>query len=110
METNRHCLHGMTALPANTKVGDLLPVFSGVEHELRVGKPNTECASCRKSFNQVRKPRKAVRLYLANTQIPVAFSLNICGACFSQYQLGGCRMDAVLASVESFLEGNRFSA
>jgi len=98
-------MHGMTKLPDGTKVGDLLPAFRDCDNEVHIGKPNAECASCRKPFNELRKRRKAVRIFPMNSPLPVAFSYDICGQCFNLYRQGGHGMDSVLASVESYFDG-----
>lgn len=102
-------LHGMTQLPPGKKVGELLPSFSKITQEVFAGKPNRECASCRKPFNVVRKPRKAVRMYPVRSALPVAFSFNICGHCLALYQKGGADRDGVLAAVEAYCEGREAS-
>jgi hypothetical protein len=95
----------MTPIPAGKTVGDLLPTFSGVDDEVHVGKPNPECASCRKPFNELRKRRKAVRLYPVASPIPVAFSFDICGRCLGLYQAGGLSREGLLAAVEAYCDG-----
>lgn len=102
-------LHGMTLLPPGANVGEMLPTFSGITEEVHVGKPNAECASCRKPFTTVRKPRKAVRMYPVRSALPVAFSFNICGHCLALYQKGGADRDGVLAAVEAYCEGREAS-
>jgi hypothetical protein len=99
-------LHSMTMIPEGKTVGDLLPVFSGVKHELFVGKSNPVCASCRKPFNAIRKPRKAIRMYPVAADVPLAYSFNICGACVRLVANGGADHDAVLASVEAYCEAS----
>lgn len=100
-----HPFHSLTELPLGATIGDILPAYSGVEHEVHLGKPNPECASCRKPFNQLRKRRKAVRLYPVTSPIPVAFSFDICGCCLRLYQAGGPSRDGVLAAVEAYCDG-----
>lgn len=102
-------LHGMTQLPPGKDVGEVLPVFAGIKHEIFVGKPSPVCASCRKPFNAIRKPRKAIRMYPVDAMLPVAFSYNICGACVRLVANGGADHDAVLASVQAFSEASEAS-
>lgn len=98
-------LHGMTPIPPGKTVSDLLPVYSKADNEVHLGAPNTECASCRKPFNALRKRRKAVRMYPVRSMIPVVFALDICGRCLALYQAGGASRDGVLASVEAYCDG-----
>lgn len=102
-------LHSMTQLLPGQKVGELLPAFSNITQEVFAGKSNPECASCRKPFTAVRKPRKAVRMYPVRSALPVAFSFNICGHCLAMYQKGGADRDGVLAAVEAYCEGRKAS-
>lgn len=98
-------LHGMTQLPPGKKVGDVLPIFSGITQEVFAGKPNLDCASCRKPFTAVRKRRKAVRMYPVRAALPAVFSFDICGRCLALYRKGGADRDGVLAAVEAYCEG-----
>jgi hypothetical protein len=95
-------LHGLDVLPAGLHVKDVLPAFSDVKHEVRVGKFSHVCASCRKPFNAVRKPRKEIRLYPVDIDVPFAWAYPICGGCVAKYRNGGVLMDGVLAAVEAF--------
>lgn len=106
MKTNKQ-LHGLTELPNGKLVGDLLEAFSGIKHEVFIGKPNPVCAGCRKPFDAVRKPRKAIRLYPVNSPIPIAYSFNICGHCLALLRRGGSAKDGVLAAVEAYCEGRK---
>jgi len=106
MDTSKaNFLHDITPIPEGKTVGDLLPVFSNVKNYIFAGDPNKVCASCRKPFTNVRKPRKAVRLYPVETKIPISFSLNICGRCLAIYERGGPGRDGFIASVGSFFYG-----
>ncbi|MBS1132517.1 MAG: hypothetical protein H6R16_3519 [Proteobacteria bacterium] len=98
-------LHGMTPIPPGKTFSDLLPTYAGAENEVHLGEPNSECASCRKPFNTLRKRRKAVRMYPVRSKVPVAFAFDICGACLALYQAGGASRDGVLAAVESYCDG-----
>lgn len=93
-------LHNLT--PAEP--GDLSAI-SDVATEFHLGQSNQFCASCRRPFNHVRKPRKAIRLYPKPLVLPIAFQFDICGACYAAYQAGGAMRDGFLASVESFCRG-----
>ncbi|WP_288129986.1 hypothetical protein [Accumulibacter sp.] len=97
-------LHRIASVPAGKTIADLLPALRGVTTEVPMGTPATECASCRKPFNAVRKRRKSIRLYpMALCQvIPLAFQYGLCGACFARYQRGGDDREAVLAAVDSY--------
>jgi hypothetical protein len=99
-------LHDALYIPEGQTVGEVLPAFSGVTNELHLGEPNRECASCRKLFSAVRKPRKAIRLYPAWTPIPIAFSFRICGACADLWRQGGDSRDGVSASLIAYCTGN----
>lgn len=103
-------LHRLDAIPVGKTVGDLLPVFSGVKGDLRIGKPDSNCASCRKPFTLVRKPRKCIRLYPYSAPIPVAFEYRICGACYAIYQRGGDEREGFLAAVEAYHDGEQMEA
>lgn len=98
-------MHGMVEIPEGKTVGEVLPTFSGVTTEVFCGQPNPCCASCRKPFDLVRKRRKAVRMYPVNAAIPFAFSYDICGSCLAKYRKGGAERDGVMASVESYCNG-----
>ena len=95
----------MLELPAGTTINEVLPAYADVRHEIHIGSPNQECAGCRKPFTSARKPRRRIRIYPTATLIPVAMSLQICGACMAMYQRGGVDRDAMLAAVEAFAEG-----
>ena len=81
-ETGRR-LHNMTQIPKGKSVADILPAFSDVKHKVYVGKPNKQCASCRKPFNAVRKPRQKILMYPMRTILPICFSFDICGPCYA---------------------------
>lgn len=102
-------LHNMVPIEEGKTVADLLPAFSGVRNEVRIGKPNTVCPGCRKPFNAVRKPRKALRMYPIASTVPIAFSFNICGKCYALHQSCGADRDGVLAAVESYCHGEEAS-
>lgn len=95
-------LYGLEEIPQGQTIGDINPAFAGLKGEMRVGKMNSHCASCRKPFNAIRKPRREARLYPAELQIPVGWAYHICGSCLAMYQRGGQHHAAVLASIESF--------
>lgn len=98
-------LHNMVPVEEGKTVADILPAFSDVKHDVHIGEPNKECASCRKPFNAVRKARKALRMYPIAASVPIAFSYNICGRCYALHQAGGAARDGMLAAVESFCNG-----
>ncbi|TRZ56538.1 MAG: hypothetical protein D4S02_15420 [Rhodocyclaceae bacterium] len=98
-------LHNMVDLPSGKTIGEVLPAFAGVQHEFHIGRPNQNCAGCRKPFTVARKPRRKIRLYPTMAVVPIAISLQICGACIAMYQHGGADRDAMLAAVEAFAEG-----
>jgi len=98
-------LHRIVPLPADKLIGDLLPAFSGIKGEIHLGKPNEDCASCRKPFDVVRRPRRSIRLYNPDLAIPVVFSYRVCGACLALYQRGGESCDAFLVAVEAYHDG-----
>ena len=100
-------LHSMIPIPKGKTVGDILPVYANVVGEVVVGKKIPVCASCRKPFTEARKRRKAIRMYPVMAMVPVAFSYDICGACFGLYRKGGASRDSVLASVEAYSEDER---
>ena len=95
-------LHSLELVPEGKKIGDVNPAYAGVEKEVRIGKTSKVCASCRKPFNGVRKPRKEIRLHAVDLAIPIAWAYPLCGSCVAQYQRGESDRDAVLAAVEAF--------
>lgn len=103
-------LHRLDAIPVGKTVGDILPVFSGVKGDLHIGKPDSNCASCRKPFTLVRRPRKCIRLYPYSTPVPVAFEYRICGSCYVIYQRGGDEREGFLAAVEAYHDGESLEA
>lgn len=100
-------LHNLELVPDGQKIGDVCPVFSTVEKELRIGKTSKVCASCRKPFSAVRKARKEIRLHAVDLNIPIAWVYPVCGSCVAGYQRGGDSRDAVLTSIEAFHLGER---
>ena len=103
-------LHYMDAIPEGKTVGDILPAFANVEQVVHVGEPNSDCASCRKPFTVVRKPRKAIRLYPYSAPVPFAFSYRVCGSCLAMYQRGGDEREAFLVAIEAYHEGTSLEA
>ncbi len=99
-------LHDMVFIEDVKDVAAILPAFADVKNEVRAGEPNKSCAGCRKPFNAARKPRKSVRIYPVRSVVPVCFEFRICGKCLAQHQAGGAGRDAVLASVQAFIEGD----
>lgn len=108
---NRPRLHKLASLRPGETLTGVLPGLRGVTTEVHMGTPATECASCRKPFNAIRKQRKSIRLYpVALCQvIPMAFQYGLCGFCFAQYQRGGDDREAVLAAVDAFSDGEEAS-
>lgn len=104
MKTNLE-LHSMVEVPSGAAIADILPAFAGVKHQITIGNPNRECASCRKPFNQTRKRRKVVRIAPMWIPVPVLFSFHICGCCTALHQKGGMARDGVMAAVQGYLEG-----
>ncbi len=98
-------LHNHLFIEEGQTVGEVIPAFSDVRHEVHLGEPNKECASCRKPFNSIRKPRKSIRLYPVHLPIPMAFSFRICGCCAGLYRQGGEARDGVAASLVAYFEG-----
>lgn len=90
-------------LPDDVKIGDVLPAFAGVESELHVGTPCNQCAGCHKEFDAVRKPRRAIRIFL--DPIPLAFQYRLCGRCAAMHQRGGADREALVAGIEKFFFG-----
>ncbi|WP_291988395.1 hypothetical protein [Candidatus Accumulibacter sp. ACC007] len=100
--------HNLVELPAGKTLADVLPVFKNVEDERHIGMPTPVCAGCRKPFTAVRKRRKAFRLYPVDIcqAAPVAFAYSLCGRCWSHYQAGGDRKEALMASIDAFSDGS----
>lgn len=105
MKANKSALHDLEILPDGVSINDVEPAFAGVTGEAHIGTMNSCCASCRKPFSPVLKPRKEIRLYPMGMAIPIAFAYAICERCALEYQHGGSDRDAVLASVEAFSQG-----
>jgi len=98
--TSKNRLHNMSPI----EEGDLSAIYDCAQ-EVHVGRSNTQCAACRKPFNAVRKPRKAIRLYPKPLVLPICFSFDICGGCYALHQAGGADRDGMLAAVEGFCKG-----
>lgn len=103
-------LHRIDAIPEGKTIGDILPMFASVKGDWRIGEPNSECASCRKPFTLVRKPRKCIRLYPYSAPAPMAFEYRICGACYAIYQRGDDGREGFLAAVEAYHNGDALEA
>jgi hypothetical protein len=99
-------LHDIVDIPKGMQIGDLLPAFRGIKHEIVIGEPNRECASCGKPFNAVRKRRARVRLYDPQFFMPVAIQFCICGHCRKLYKFGGGAKGSILAGVQAYYYGN----
>ena len=97
--------HDLVAVPDGMTLGEFLPTFADVKHEVLIGKPNDECASCGKPFNEVRKRRGKIRLYPTNALVPVVHQFHLCGRCCHQYKQGGDAKSGVLVAVEAYFEG-----
>lgn len=98
-------LHNFVRLPSGKTIGEFLPAFSDVKHEIHLGTPSKTCGSCRKPFSAVRKPRKKLYVYPMHIPVPIRFDVCICGACLALYRRGGTHQDGVLAAIEVFVEG-----
>lgn len=103
--TISHKLHSMTEVPPGATLEDILPVLR-TKHEVTIGTPNLECASCRKPFNQTRKRRKVVRMAMTGLAVPIVFSSHICGRCLALHQKGGGARDGVMAALQAYFEGD----
>lgn len=99
-------LHDVVRLPTGKTIGEFLPAFSDVKHEIHLGTPSKTCGACRKPFSAVRKPRKKLYVYPMHIPVPVRFDVCICGACLALLRQGGEAADGVLAAVQAFLEGD----
>lgn len=97
--------HDLIDIPDGITLGEFLPTFADVKHEVLIGKPNDECASCWKPFNNLRKRRGKIRLYSTSAQVPVVHQFHICGRCCHQYKQGGDAKNGVLVAVQSYFEG-----
>lgn len=104
MSANKYQLHNMIPIEEGKTVADYLPVFADVRHEIHFG-VNKECASCRKPFNAVRKPRRSLKMYPMPAIIPFCFQFDLCGACYALHQAGGAAKDSMLAAVEAYADG-----
>lgn len=107
MKANKSALHDLEILPDGVSIKDVEPAFSEVVAEEHIGKMNSCCASCRKPFSHVRKPRREIRLYPIGLPVPIAFAYAICGRCAVLYRKDGPDRDAVLSSVEAFSRGEK---
>lgn len=105
MSADKKPLHNMVAIPDGKTVADYLPVFADVRHEIHLGESNKECASCRKTFNSVRKPRRSLKMYPLPAILPFCFQFVVCGACYALHQAGGAAKDSMLAAVEAYADG-----
>ena len=86
-------------------LNQVLPSYSPNQGQIIIGKPNIECASCRKPFNQSRKRRKCIRLYPTFAIIPIVLSYSVCGRCYSLHQKGGVARNRFLTSIQAYAEG-----
>ena len=102
----KNCMHSIEEMPEGKTLGDINPAFSNLIGEIRVGKRSACCAGCRKPFTPVRKPRKEIRLWPIELNVPIAFAYPICGACVALYQRGEAARDSLFAAVESFHNGD----
>lgn len=98
----RPAFFSIEEIPEGKTIHDINPAFAGIKQEWRVGKMSLRCASCRKPFNKVRKPRKEIKLYPAELPIPIGWAYRLCGSCVALHQRGGQFRDSVLAAIESF--------
>lgn len=98
-------LHNLIEPPDSLTIGEFLPAFADVKHEVLIGRPNDECASCGKPFTTVRKRRGKIRLYPTDTVVPIIHQFHLCGPCCHQYKRGGDAKQGVLVAVEAFFEG-----
>lgn len=97
-------LHNLIGVPEGMDVGELLPTFADVKHEVLIGRPNDECASCGKPFNEARKRRGRIRLFPANAPVPIVHQFYVCGRCAHLYRRGGDAKESVLVAVEAYFE------
>lgn len=97
-----HSFFSIEEIPEGKTIRDINPAFADVKEEWRVGKMGLHCASCRKPFNAIRKPRKEIKLYPANLPIPIGWAYHLCGSCVALHRRGGQFRDSVLAAIESF--------
>ncbi len=98
-------LHNLIELPPGKAIGEVLPAYSAVLHEMHIGTPSTVCPGCGKPFNAVRKRRKSIRLYPVDALVPVALQYALCGSCVVLHQVGGEVRAALLVVIEEFVFG-----
>ena len=98
-------LHDMVEITGEMKIDGLLPAFSRIKHEVLIGRPNQECASCSKVFNAARKRRGIIRLYPPDMLVPVILQFHICGRCRDLYRQGGDAHAGVMVAVRAYCQG-----
>ena len=76
-----------------------------MKHEIHIGKPNEDCASCRRAFNKNRKPAESVRVVYPRLSIPVMFEYAICGDCLTAFKKGGKDRNRVIDAIDDYHEG-----
>ena len=99
-------MHDLIGAPDGMTLGEFLPNFADVKHEVLIGKPNDECASCGKPFNDLRKRRGKIRLYSTNALVLIIHQFHLCGRCCHQYKRGGEAKNGVLVAVEAYFESD----
>ncbi len=100
-------LHSLIALPEGKTLSDLVPALAGIKGEIRIGKPNAQCACCRKLFSAARKRYRRIRLASLDVvrYCPIAVEYHICRKCFQKHERGGIAREGFLAAVEAFHRG-----
>lgn len=97
-------LHGLIPL-ADKRIQDVHPGYAHIKKFVYLGTPCPECPSCRRPFTAARRPRRRITLFATDSLIPIGLSYRICGQCAAAYRLGGERRDAVLASIQHYIDG-----
>ena len=98
-------LHNLIELPDVLTIGEFLPAFADVKHEVVIGRPNDECAGCGKPFTTVRKRRGKIRLRSTDAVVPIIHQFYLCGRCIHLCKSGGDAKQGVLAAVVAFFQG-----
>jgi hypothetical protein len=81
--------HNLIDIPDGITLCEFLPTFADFKHEVLIGEPNSECASYGKRLSEVRKRRGRIRLFPANSPVPIIHQFYVCGRCAYLYQRGG---------------------
>ena len=101
----------LAPLPEGKRVQDVLPAFAAVTDELGpIGEPCPVCPGCSKPFTVARKRRLGVRLYPANSPVPVVLRYDLCGKCSHAFREKGAAYESLIAHIQAFVNGDEIAS